>query len=229
LPDISKINNVAVADISKLDSITFAHGMKVNNQDVSLATDAHTLISTHDIAVLGASASIDITSGIDDTYDAYEFRFTNMHPASNNVHFVFQANAIEADSTQLTGFNEAMTTTWFWAGHTEDDSSTFLQYGTGFDQATTDGNGTYQDLAVDVGNGNDESASGILTLYAPSDTTYVKHFMSRTNSYHSADYSIDNYAAGYINTTNAINQISFKFDSGNTDAGVIKMYGIAKA
>ena len=42
--DIDKINNVAVADISKLDSITFADGQKVNNQDVSLVTDARVLI-----------------------------------------------------------------------------------------------------------------------------------------------------------------------------------------
>jgi len=223
---VEKANTIAIASIQAINGITDDNLQALNGLEFTGVTDAHTLISTH---TASSSATLDITSGIDSTYDAYEFHFMNMHPASNNVHFVFQANAIEADSTQLTGFNEAMTTTWFWAGHTEDDSSTFLQYGTGFDQATTDGNGTYQDLAVDVGNGNDESASGILTLYAPSDTTYVKHFMSRTNSYHSADYSIDNYAAGYINTTNAINQISFKFDSGNTDAGVIKMYGIAKS
>ena len=44
MPDIDKINNVAVADISKLDSITFADGQKVNNQSVSLVTDNHVLI-----------------------------------------------------------------------------------------------------------------------------------------------------------------------------------------
>jgi hypothetical protein len=36
MPDIDKINNVAVADIDKFQSTTFATGQKVNNQDVSL-------------------------------------------------------------------------------------------------------------------------------------------------------------------------------------------------
>jgi hypothetical protein len=33
-------------------------------------------------------------------------------------------------------------------------------------------------------------------------------------------------AAGYGNTTSAINAIQFKFASGNIDSGVIKLYGI---
>jgi hypothetical protein len=66
-------------------------------------------------------------------------------------------------------------------------------------------------------------------LYAPSSTTYVKHFTSTGNGIHASNYSITLHVAGYINTTAAIDEISFKFESGNIDAGVIKMYGIAKA
>ena len=71
MPDIEKINNVAVADISKLDSITFADGQKVNNQDVSLITDAHVLITTVTVPEDSSSpvAAIDFTSSIDSTYD----------------------------------------------------------------------------------------------------------------------------------------------------------------
>ena len=35
------------------------------------------------------------------------------------------------------------------------------------------------------------------------------------------------YHAGYFNTTSAINGIQFKFNSGNIDSGVIKLYGIS--
>jgi hypothetical protein len=41
--------------------------------------------------------------------------------------------------------------------------------------------------------------------------------------------TVDAYAAGYINTTGAIDEISFKMNTGNIDAGVIKMYGLAKS
>ena len=221
MPDISKINNVAVADISKLDSITFADGQKVNNQDVSLVTDAHTLISTHDIASLGASSSIDITSGIDSTYDVYEFIFTNIHPQTDDKDFEFQVNAAAGS-----GFNENITSTFFATWHDEGDSSTHLGYRTAEDQA--EGN-AYQTLYDRVDSANDAATSGILTLYAPSSTTYVKHFVSRLNGMHADSYTMECHAAGYINTTSAIDEISFKFESGNIDAGVIKMYGLAKS
>eukprot|EP00914_Ancora_sagittata_P015273 GHVO01030067.1.p2 GENE.GHVO01030067.1~~GHVO01030067.1.p2 ORF type:complete len:195 (+),score=17.29 GHVO01030067.1:1406-1990(+) len=194
--------------------------MKVNNQDVSLVTDAHTLISTHDIAVLGASASIDITSGIDSTYDAYEFRFTNMHPATDNVSFQFQVNAAGA-----TGFNETITSNVFRGVQNEGDTSGALGY---YDIDQAQGS-AYQNLTSSVGGDTDQQCSGVLTLYAPSSTTYVKHFTATTHSANPDDFTQNIYAAGYINDTTAIDEISFKFTSGNIDAGVIKMYGIAKA
>ena len=43
--------------------------------------------------------------------------------------------------------------------------------------------------------------------------------------YHTGNMSVDRYAAGYMNTTSAIDEIQFKMSSGNFD-GKIKMYGI---
>ena len=34
------------------------------------------------------------------------------------------------------------------------------------------------------------------------------------------------YVAGYCNVTAAIDGVQFKFDSGNTDAGTFKLYGV---
>ena len=217
MPDIDKINNVAIADISKLDAVTFADGQKVNNQDVSLVTDAHTLISTH---TASSSSSLDITSGIDSTYDVYEFIFTSMHPQTNQVDFTVQFNASGGS-----GFNETITSTFFYSQHLETGASG-LSYYTSMDQAEGTG---YQALNYETGSDADQSVSGMLTLYDPSSTTYVKHFMSRTQNAQGDDVSVDVHAAGYINTTSAIDEISFKFDSGNIDAGVIKMYGLAKS
>ena len=177
---------------------------------------ALTLISTH---TASASATLDITSGIDSTYDSYEFHCVNMHPATDNASFQFQANAAGAS-----GFNETITSTAFRAYHIEADSAAGMDYLTAYDQAQ----GTaYQFISESIGNDADQAVSGVLTLYAPSSTTYVKHFASRLNSYHTSDYSIDVYMAGYINTTAAIDEISFKMNSGNIDAGTIKMFGVS--
>ena len=176
-----------------------------------------TLIST---STASNAASVDITSGIDSTYDEYMFVFTDIGPADDGSEFQFQVNAATAS-----GFNETMTTTFFRAIHDEADTTTGLAYSAAKDQAE----GTsYQSITDNIGNGSDESCAGILHLFNPSSTTYVKHFYARANSYDSGEggYTFDNYAAGYINVTSAIDEISFKMDSGNFD-GVIQMYGIA--
>jgi hypothetical protein len=119
-----------------------------------------------------------------------------------------------------------ITSSVFRAYNQEGDASNGLGYAAWADQAQ----GTaYQALLVEVGSDADQACSGVLTLYAPSSTTYVKHFTARANESHYEEITIDYYSAGYINTTNAIDEISFQFSSGNIDAGVIKMYGIAKA
>ena len=41
------------------------------------------------------------------------------------------------------------------------------------------------------------------------------------------DDSMENYSAGYFNTTSAIDAIQFKYASGNIDAGDICLYGIS--
>ena len=175
-----------------------------------------TLIST---STASDSSSVDITSGIDSTYDEYMFVFTDINPATDNVNFTFQVNA-----DGQSGFNETVTSTWFYAYHDEADSATdLLAYDTTRDQAQ----GTsYQVLFGTTGNGADECGVGKLHLFNPASTTYVKHFYSRCAFYHNFDYSFDTFPAGYINTTSAIDEISFKMSSGNFD-GVIQMYGIA--
>ena len=59
-----------------------------------------TLISS---ATASSSASISFTSGIDSTYDEYQFWCVDIHPASANVPFAFQVNA-----SGQSGFNETI-------------------------------------------------------------------------------------------------------------------------
>ena len=225
MPDIEKINNVAVADISKLDSVTFADGQKVNNQSVSLVTDAHTLIAT--VTSDGSDATlsfVDGTNGVvfDSTYDVYEFVFTNIHPETDNVQFEFQVNATDDAGG---GYDTSLiTSTFFDAYHDEADSATALGYQTSRDLAQS---ASHQQLARGLGNSDASySASGILTIYGPS-SAYVKHFIARFQNVYYADYSMETNIAGYINDTTAIDEISFRMSSGNIDDGVIKMFGVS--
>ena len=173
-----------------------------------------TLIST---STASDAANVDITSGIDSTYDEYMFVCTDIGPATDNATFSFQVNV-----AGQSGFNETMTTTTphIYAG---ESSGYGLSYEASFDQAE----GTaYQTLFDDGGNGSDESCAGILHLFSPSNTTYVTHFYGRFQGYHKNSRSDQILVAGYINATGAVDEISFKMNTGNFD-GVIQMYGIA--
>jgi hypothetical protein len=115
-----------------------------------------------------------------------------------------------------------MTTTFFNAYHYEDDSAAALAYNADLDQAQ----GTaYQIIAVSLGSDADECSAGTLWLFNPSNTTYVKHFYSTMSGTVLTPGENNTFAAGYVNTTSAIDEISFKMSSGNMDA-VIKMYGV---
>ena len=161
--------------------------------------------------------TVSFTSEITSTYGEYIFGFYNISPASDSVDFQFQVNA-DGES----GYNETITSTSFMAHGYEDGGGSSMNYQTAEDQA----NGTaFQTIADIVGNGADESLDGHLHLFNPSSTTYVKHFYSIINGYTEGNYSVANYAAGYINDTTAIDDIQFKMSSGNFD-GTIKMWGV---
>jgi hypothetical protein len=84
----------------------------------------------------------------------------------------------------------------------------------------------FQPISENVGNGNDEQVSGSMTIFNPSSTTYVKHFIANIANYQSSNFILNEYTAGYGNTTSAVNAIQFKFATGNIDDGTILMYGI---
>ena len=213
--------NVTITDNLKANTLKDAGGNTIFTSDGSgnLSSvnsgfgSAQVLLSTQ---TADDDASISFTSGIDATYKEYVFEFIDINPATSQPMFTFQVNAVGGS-----GFDETITSTYFYAYHAEDDSAAAVVYVAGRDQAQ----GTaYQKIAGDIGNGADENCVGELHLFNPSSTTYVKNFYSRTNV-HTNAYSVDSYVGGYINTTSAIDEISFAMSSGNFD-GVIKMYGI---
>jgi hypothetical protein len=83
---IATVNGIAIASIANINGITDANLAKWNGREFTgTLPDAHTLIAT---ATASASATLSFTTGIDSTYDAYEFRFENMHPATDNPFWV---------------------------------------------------------------------------------------------------------------------------------------------
>ena len=153
----------------------------------------------------------------DSTYPIYVFKFFNIHPSAT-ANFQFNAS-IDTGSN----YNVVKTSSVFTTGHKEDDSSNYNDYDTGQDKAQDT---AFQNLSYGITTGNDESLSGELHLFDPSNTTFVKHFIAKFNFYEASNGSNTYYTAGYFNTTSAIDEIQFKMASGNIDSGTFKLYGI---
>ena len=193
-----------------------------NNQSMTAITALPSGVSAKSMILLAtetasSSATISFTSNIDSTYDEYVFKYINVHPADNAIAFHFNG------TTDGSNWNVTKTTTHFRAYHLEDDTAAALDYLGALDLAQGTG---FQALSNDVGNDADQQCSGTLSLFSPSSTTFVKHFMAETQTAHGANYPQPSYVAGYFNTTSAITGTQFKFNSGNVDAGTIKMYGV---
>tara|TARA_R100001440_G_C2480250_1_gene113252 strand:+ start:41 stop:670 length:630 start_codon:yes stop_codon:yes gene_type:complete len=206
---IIKLNNRGVKNVTSFGSITSGGSM--------------TFISKTTIS--SPVSSVQFTSGIDNTYKEYIFLLVNLHPNSNSEPDI----KINFSSDGGSNYNVTKTTTAFYADHNESGSSSGLQYIGDVDLAQSTG-GQFIGYNLEESDA-DSSLSGIVHLFNPSDTTFVKHFMINLNMMHLEPQSNNYYIAGYCNTTSAINAVNFTGEysegsSGNIDSGEIILYGI---
>jgi hypothetical protein len=196
--------------------------IKYNNQSLSALTELPATIPTGKLKLISSqtasnSASISFTSGLTSTYKVYKFVFVNINPATDGAIFQFNMSTDGGSN-----YNVTKTSTWFSCYHNEGGSTAGVAYNGSFDLAQGTGNNS---ITQEIGSDNDESASGTLTIFNPSSTTYVKHWICRSSTYAYDNFILDGFSAGYGNTTSAVNAIRFQMSSGNFD-GTIYLYAI---
>jgi len=184
------------------------------------------LVLLETTTISSSTSTVSFTSNIDSTYKEYIFKFIDIHPASEYGFFQFQA-----DTGTNTNYNQNITSTSFTSTNNEGDTEAIINYQTGSDQAQ----GTaFQHLSDQLEADNDSCLCGTLHIFDPSNTTFVKHFIARTQFHQADPSSREYYVAGYFNTTTALTRFQFKIlgtsggagNSNTIDAGTIKMYGV---
>ena len=209
-------NNITTSGVLLPASLTNNSIANVTAYNAAVATGNMVLISSQ---TASNSASISFTTGIDSTYKEYQFWFINVAPRTDGVQFQFNMSTDSGSN-----YNVTKTSTSFLAYHAENDEATTLAYSTGTDLAQSTGE---QDMlgGDSLGGDADQNLCGTLQIFNPASTTYVKHYIATQNFSGSSDYGINNFIAGYGNTTSAINAVRFKMSSGNMD-GTILLFGI---
>ena len=196
-----------------------------NNQSLTAITALPSAVSGGAMTLLetqtaSSSSTISFTSNIDSTYDEYIFKFYNIHSGSGDGFISFQG-----DTGTNTSYNQTITSAFFSAFHDEADSYPSLTYRADDDLAQST---SFCKIGFRTGDDDaDMNVCGELHIFAPSSSTFVKHFYSRFSSYDTGSYACDTYASGYFNTTTALTRFQFKMSTGNIDSGTIKLYGIS--
>ena len=197
-------NATTIADAG---AFSVSLGAKVHIKTITISSNTNTANFIHGTA--------DVV--FDSTYPIYVFEIINIHPSSDNGRCGYNF------TTDGSNFNVTKTTTFFDSIHFENDAEGSIGYQTTQDLAQGTG---LVSFAAAVGNGNDESASAKLTIFNPSSTTFIKHFMSRCMGIESRNIAMDVHVAGYANTTSALTGVRFQFFSGDIGSAKIKLYGI---
>ena len=173
------------------------------------------------ISTQTASASASLEFSLDDSYDSYIFKFINIHPQTNLAEFQFNLSTDGGSN-----YNVTKTTTFFRAYHYE-TSGEGIGYVGGKDLAQSTSDQLFTDDGIS--SDNDSCLVGSLTLYNPSSSVFVKHFISNNNfmTDNGGYLTMNTNVAGYGNTVNPIDAVKFQMSSGNIDDGIIKMYGVS--
>lgn len=209
---IIKLNDRAVKDATEFGSITSLGSM------VFLAKQSITS-PVSSVEFVHGSGGVDFTS-----YKEYIFYFVNLHPNSNSEPDIKVNFSTDGGSN----YNATKTTTAFYARHAENNDFASILYEAGSDLAQSTSN---QFIANNMSNNNDASCVGYMHLFNPSSTTYVKHFIMSAQYMHGYPASWIQHYGGYINSTSAVDAVSFigeygEGTSGNIDSGDILLFGI---
>lgn len=168
-----------------------------------------------------ASATINFTTGIDSTYDHYEFRLTNVIPATNNA------------SVGVTLSTDG--------GSTYRSTSGDYQYaimsrgGDGVDYSGSSAVDTKISVGPAASNGllsTGAGVSAVIRMFNPSSTTLRKQF--QYEGFAEGTLALATFSGGAssnvaVLASNDVDAVQFGMTTGNIASGVFALYGIKKA
>ena len=164
-------------------------------------------VTASDDATLTVGSSSLFTS----TYKTYQIHVLNAHPATDSVEF--RCRISTGGSVQTGSAYE------YTRRQTIHSNSSITNRGSTSDALVP--------LAESLGNGTNESHSGILTLYNPTETTFTKNinFMGSGRDL-SPNTALNTVAFSFEGNENAIDGVQFFMNSGNVESGTFKLYGV---
>jgi hypothetical protein len=168
-----------------------------------------------------SSATIDFTSGITSTYDAFAVVLSGVVPATDAVNILMLSSANSGSTWRGSGnyaWNSTMTRGVDHKYLAGTSGQTSFQLNGGY---TTNGK---------LSNSVEYAFDAVMFLHdLASATKYAKYMIDATYYDNGADYSWRVAGAGLFFHTSATNGLRFQMSSGNIASGTFSLYGIKKA
>jgi hypothetical protein len=179
----------------------------------NLSTSGLVLISSQ---TASSSATIDFT-GLDDTYEAYEIRLSNVKPATDQVELRMRVGT-GAGPTYQSGASD-----YYWQTETMSGGVSAIQG----DTADTEMVLTFAAGASALGNASGEALNGVVLFGNPAAADL--HAFGWNGAYRdSAGVPRPFNGGGGYETAEAITAIRFLMSSGNIASGLFSLYGFKK-
>ena len=197
------LTKVQAEGLNLADTFAFTGTVTGTNQGLVLL---QTVTASDDATVTVGSSSL-FTS----TYKVYQIHVLNAHPATDSVEF--RCRISTGGSVQTGSAYE------YTRRQTIHNNSSITNRGSTSDALVP--------LAESLGNGANESHSGILTLYNPTETTFTKNinFMGSGRDL-SPNTALNTVAFSFEGNEFAIDGVQFFMNSGNIESGTFKLYGV---
>jgi hypothetical protein len=194
-------------------SATAAKKVKPDNIVPKAANGASMVLIETQQAV--SSATIDFDAGLDDTYDAYEVRLSNVKPATDDAQLRLRVGTGAGPTYDTTGYRWRALVT-LDGGNIETGSSNDSAIGL----SGGSGNG--------IGNATGENFSGVITFANPDATDFLQFEFH--GSYSESDgQSAGVHGGGRRDTAGAVTGIRFFMSSGDIASGRFSLYGLKKS
>jgi len=180
---------------------------------------AQTLIKTQNPSGASNITFIDGTSDVvfDGTYPMYICQYTLQPDAGNDA-----VLRLVRTKDGGTNWENVTTVTAGWSFGTAESGSTS---GPSFNSDYSHHNvGTI--FIGQSGTNDGENCSGLIYMFTPENTTYVKHWNAGQTTGNGSDYHVYYLVGGYHNDTAAMDGFRLSFDGQNC-SGLVKLYGVA--
>jgi hypothetical protein len=168
-----------------------------------------------------SSATIDFTTGLDDTYDSYILVISSAKPATNDVEAWLRVGTGAGPTYQ--------TTNYIWGLQAFVIGAATVSAGTG-NSGTTTAIGLSETVAGQkVGSSSGNNFSGEIKFNNPEVADYCEILYDSVYSRATANQTDRITGGGRYNVTGAITAIRFMFSSGNITSGRFSLYGRRKS